>query len=677
MYVVATTRLDAGLSIVPIAPEKKAPSVVDDRTRQSIEITWTRWQSQYAKPGTLRNWFPRGQLMGIGIVCGAVSGLAINGTTYGLEVLDIDAADTLIAFESQLAAAGHLNLLERLPKERTPGGGAHFPYRCDVFQGNQVLARRRLDVDEQGHVVIKTIIETRGTGGQVVASPTPPGIHPVYPELGYTLERGSWESVPIISREARELLFACARSLNEYVPRNEYPDQGAIEYSNDSPGNDYNARVTDEEVLNLLGKHGWTPAPSHNGVVYLTRSGKSPKEGHSATYGFVAPKVLFVFSNNAHPFQGAHDGKQGTPYDPFGVFARLEHGGDFHAAATALVERGYGPAKDVSLASATSMNGQPYEPVPSSVGLTLTRLGDLLDEPEETASWLVDGLLPSGGFSLLAAKPKVGKSTLARCLAFAVSTGGLFLGRATTQGAVIYLALEEKRAEVRRHFKAMGAAGDEDIYIYAATAPLDALERVKVAVQEYAPVLLIIDPLFRMTRVRDSNDYAQVTGALEPLMALARVSGCHVQVVHHMGKADRNGADGILGSTAIRAAVDTSVVLKKMERYRTVYSEQRYGEDLEETTLRFDTTTRTVALGESRVHEDTTRMKAAVMEWLTGQDGPRTEAEVKVGVEGDNRPKQVALRELANTGHVVRIGKGTRGDPFKYAYQETLDYPST
>ena len=97
-----------------------------------------------------------------------------------------------------------------------------------------------------------------------------------------------------------------------------------------------------------------------------------------------------------------------------------------------------------------------WQPAKGS-GLTLTRLGDLIAEPEEQVPWLLEGILPAGGLGLLAAKPKVGKSTLARCLALAVASGEPFLDRPTLKGAVIYLALEEKRSEVRAHFRAMGA----------------------------------------------------------------------------------------------------------------------------------------------------------------------------------------------------------------------------
>jgi len=79
--------------------------------------------------------------------------------------------------------------------------------------------------------------------------------------------------------------------------------------------------------------------------------------------------------------------------------------------------------------------------------LDLVPIGKLLAEPQEQIPWLVDGLLPAGGISALAARPKVGKSTLARELAVCVARGEPLLGRATTQGGVFILDLEGKRGE--------------------------------------------------------------------------------------------------------------------------------------------------------------------------------------------------------------------------------------
>ena len=66
-----------------------------------------------------------------------------------------------------------------------------------------------------------------------------------------------------------------------------------------------------------------------------------------------------------------------------------------------------------------------------------------------------------------------GKSTLARYLAYCIATGTPFLGAETAAGAVWYLVLEDKRSEVRRHFRALGATGDEPIrFVFGSTADL-------------------------------------------------------------------------------------------------------------------------------------------------------------------------------------------------------------
>jgi RecA-family ATPase len=236
-------------------------------------------------------------------------------------------------------------------------------------------------------------------------------------------------------------------------------------------------------------------------------------------------------------------------------------------------------------------------------------MADLLNENEDEIIWLMVDHLPMAGDSLLVAKPKVGKSTLSRCLALAVARGEEFLGCKTAQGSVFYLALEEKRAEVRRHFRAMGATSDDPIYVFCATSPADGLVQLHEAIKDIKPILVIIDPLFRLIRIKDGNDYAAVTNALEPLHALARQTGAHVLAVHHLGKGDRQGGDAVLGSTALFAAVDTLLIMKRSDKYRTLSSIQRYGTDLEEITLQYDETIRTLSAGVTRTEADQARRK--------------------------------------------------------------------
>jgi DNA-binding transcriptional ArsR family regulator len=297
---------------------------------------------------------------------------------------------------------------------------------------------------------------------------------------------------------------------------------------------------------------------------------------------------------------------------------------------------------------------------------TLTTLGDLLAEPEEAVAWLVEGLLPSGGVSLLAAKPKVGKSTTARCLALCVARGMPFLGRATVQGPVVYLALEEKRAEVAKHFRRLGATEADPIHIHVGAAPEAALEALAAVIDECYPALVIVDPLLRLVRVRDANDYAEVTRALEPVIELARLSGSHIMLIHHASKGERTGGDAILGSTALFGSVDTALLMKRnpIDGQRTIESIQRYGVDLPESVIVLDEETGRVTLAGTVAERRQREVEEAVLNVLS--DRPMTEQEVREAVQMQGLAVSRALRSLVERGLVERSGTGRRGDPYRY-----------
>jgi hypothetical protein len=154
--------------------------------------------------------------MGLGRVTGPVSGITLaDGTRAALEVLDFDDAEVHARFVKLIAVCGASALLERLVYEATPGGGRHYGYCCTEWGASTILARRPLGVEAHGHERLDTLIEVKGQGGQCVVAPTPAGIHPDHPAWGYTLVRGDWTAMPLITPKARRVLWACARALDE------------------------------------------------------------------------------------------------------------------------------------------------------------------------------------------------------------------------------------------------------------------------------------------------------------------------------------------------------------------------------------------------------------------------------------------------------------------------------
>jgi hypothetical protein len=316
---------------------------------------------------------------------------------------------------------------------------------------------------------------------------------------------------------------------------------------------------------------------------------------------------------------------------------------------------------------ASSLPASPSQSDRTYDGFNFISIGDLLKEEPEETEWLVEGRLPSGGTSLVVAKPKVGKSTLVRALALAVARGEPWLGWETIQGPVIYLALEEKKNEVLEHFRAMGATGDEPLFIHFGSAPRDAVALLEEAAEKHQPVLIIIDTLQLLVRAKDLNDYAQVSIALEPLQQIARRSGAHLLFVHHARKGKLNpDGDSVLGSTAILGGVDTGITLRKADRCRSLWTTQRYGEDLEETVFVLDGDTRVPRLQGTRRAFEGGRVADEILSALRGASGPVTRDELEDRVSGRTAYKRSALSKLVEAGHVHRSGKGAKGDPYRY-----------
>ena len=289
----------AGLSVLPAVRAQKRPALGQ----------WRTWQKRFPTEIEVETWFSNDP-DGVCIVAGAVSG--------NLECIDFDCGgEAYPAWSAKIGA----ELLASLVVERTPSGGYHVLYRSEgAVAGNQKLAQGV----RNGKTA--TIVETRGEGGLFLCTPTP----------GYELLQGDFTRIPSITAEARESLLKAARELDEQ-PAAETPPRAQTGVSGayvTRPGDDF-ARRGDPRPI--LAKHGWTPAGRNpDGNELWTRPGKDPRAGHSAT---LKDGIFYPFSSNAAPFE------PNKGYNAYQVFALLEHGNDFKAAASALLDMGYG-AKD-------------------------------------------------------------------------------------------------------------------------------------------------------------------------------------------------------------------------------------------------------------------------------------------------------------------------------------------
>lgn len=305
----------AGISVVPPA---------EDSSKRPLG-GWKQYQSQRATPEEIRNWYAPGRT-GLGFVCGRISG--------NLELIEFEVMAVFERYDALAQATGLGGVLDSLKTgyfEATPGGGVHLLTRCTEIAGNAKLARRPGPPDECGKPTVEVLIETRGEGGYVVVAPTFGKVHPTGKH--YVQLRGGAETIATITPNERRALWELARTFDEMPKLQCSEPENHINSSRcggDRPGDDFNQRAGWAQVLE---PHGWRKVFEKGETTYWRRPGKDL--GISATTGHGGYDLLYVFTTST-----IFDADSG--YSKFRVFAILDHGGDFRAAAKALAARGYG-----------------------------------------------------------------------------------------------------------------------------------------------------------------------------------------------------------------------------------------------------------------------------------------------------------------------------------------------
>ena len=291
---------------------------------------------------------------------------------------------------------------------------------------------------------------------------------------------------------------------------------------------------------------------------------------------------------------------------------------------------------------------------------------DILNLPPDPTKWIWDKCLPVGGCSILVAKPKVGKSTLAVCLALAVARGMTFLHRETQQGPVAYLSLDASLPEIGELFLHFGLNESDPVFFHAGAPPHDAVTWIMHRIKQNGVKLVIIDTLQRLFRFKNINDYSEVTNTIEPLLESARQESCHVMLTHHAKKEAMDDLDSCIGSTALRGMFYQYLHIKRLPESdtRIFRTEGRGGKNFSEYAIAFDKTGFLDISGtkeEAEIEQITPAIMAAVE-----AEPECTEREIMAKVDGRGQIKTRAVRKALKDGLLERTGKGKRGDPYKY-----------
>jgi hypothetical protein len=277
-------------------------------------------------------------------------------------------------------------------------------------------------------------------------------------------------------------------------------------------------------------------------------------------------------------------------------------------------------------------------------------------------SYLIEGILPEGN-SLLAGRPKVGKSWLALALAIQVAQSGK---------GVVYLALEDGKRRLQSRLKKLGIQGNETFFFVteisrANEGGLTVLKNMVLQKRaEGLDISLIVIDVLQKFRAKSRGGNAGVYEldyeAISPLKDFASDFNVSLLNVHHVRKgAAEDIVDQVSGSTGLTGAMDTILIL---EKGRGVSGGRLFitGRDIQEQdyAMSFDSETcRWSRLGDSK-EVNMSNERKAILTVLKNSNNPLGATTISGIIGGKATPNNVQflLDCLLSDGYIVKKGRG-------------------
>src|SRR5215208_74782 len=229
---------------------------------------------------------------------------------------------------------------------------------------------------------------------------------------------------------------------------------------------------------------------------------------------------------------------------------------------------------------------------------TTMAAAELVEKELPAVKWAVPGVLPEG-VTILAGKPKMGKSWLGLGLCVSVAAGGRALGKiGVERGGALYLGLEDRERRLQKRLRKI--LGERDVPHGLDVAwewpQLDhgGVEALDSWLEAHPGTRLVVIDTLKKIRPRDGQSrsvYDLDYEALEPLLPLAAEYGVAMLVVHHLRKLEAGDPfDMISGSTGLTGGVDGALVLKRDrgKQDATLMVDGRDIEEPSELALRWD-----------------------------------------------------------------------------------------
>jgi hypothetical protein len=280
--------------------------------------------------------------------------------------------------------------------------------------------------------------------------------------------------------------------------------------------------------------------------------------------------------------------------------------------------------------------------------------------------WILPNYIPEG-LTVLAGKPKIGKSWLILAIGLAVARKTEVLGQCVENGGdVLYGAFEdgERRMKARvEQILGPNQAWPDNFHVIHQLDPLDAggLDDIERWLIDHPNARLVVLDTFgriRGSRPTKEDPYQHDTRIVGALQTLANNYAIAVVLVHHVRKGDAEDIlDTISGTTGIAGAADTPAVLSQTkDGGRRLYLRGRDAEE-QDKLVDFDPDTGTwTVIGDHYANEEQAAVVAGlrrkILDLLTASPVPMTPADIAIRLAAKPNTVRQACRRMATDGQI-------------------------
>lgn len=297
-------------------------------------------------------------------------------------------------------------------------------------------------------------------------------------------------------------------------------------------------------------------------------------------------------------------------------------------------------------------------------GLSAVALDGMVFPP---VRYVVPGMLPEG-LSILAGKPKFGKSFAVLDMAIAVAAGGAACGTVRCEaGDVLYCAMEDGARRLQERQRKLAPDGKMPARLYFETsAPrLDdgLIDSLEGWMQRYPDTRLIILDTWAHIKPASAgrgNANDEDAQGLRPLHMFAKSHpGLAVVVVHHVRKAEADDVfDTISGTHGLTGMADTLMVMSRQGEICTLAGQGRDIEGYEKVIERDKASGGWRIVGDAQERAKTAERQALLNVLQEAGDTVLTTA--KIAKQCDRSPSNVShlLKRLREEGLVTSVSYG-------------------